>query len=223
MALAGGLWWLSSPPGPVGPGGRSSGEFAAEYTRYVGDAACRGCHPVEAAAYVRSGHARTLRPAAKSVAARRLVGRKVADPERPGSTWGFALGDGRFVAEYAGAGGGEVERFLVDYAFGSGHHATTFVSLLDRDPAHPVALEHRMTYYAHTRSPGLTPGQSLSGHATGNSPEGRTHTASDTLKCFGCHATVTSDRGPDALDEATMIANVSCERCHGPGRSHVEA
>ena len=27
---------------------------------------------------------------------------------------------------------------------------------------------------------------------------------------------------PEVLDVATMIPNISCERCHGPGRTHVE-
>ena len=35
--------------------------------------------------------------------------------------------------------------------------------------------------------------------------------------------TATSDRGPEVLDPATMIPNVTCERCHGPARSHVAA
>jgi predicted CXXCH cytochrome family protein len=32
-----------------------------------------------------------------------------------------------------------------------------------------------------------------------------------------------SGRGDQRIDEKTMIPNVSCERCHGPGRAHVEA
>src|SRR5439155_10340125 len=70
---------------------------------------------------------------------------------------------------------------------------------------------------------GLTPGQSLRGHATGNTPHGRRLADDDTLKCFGCHTTRTSDRGPDVLDEATFIPNVTCERCHGQASAHVAA
>jgi hypothetical protein len=43
------------------------------------------------------------------------------------------------------------------------------------------------------------------------------------LKCFECHTTVMSDRGSVELDESAMIANVGCERCHGPGQAHIEA
>ncbi len=216
VALGG--WWAFAPVPIVDH--RSAG-LDPDYARYVGDAACSRCHAGESASHSRSGHARTLLPVARSAIARGLVGKRVEDPERPGVTWEFKFDDGKLFADRSE--GGRVDRSPVEYAFGSGHHATTFVSLVDRDPTHPIALEQRLTYYAHTKSLGLTPGHSLSGHAVGNSPTGRVHTSSDTLKCFACHSTTTSSRGRDELDEGSMIANVSCERCHGPGRSHVEA
>jgi len=220
--VAGVTWWGFGPVTVVEhrvaarPGGADP-----DYSRYVGASACSECHPGESAAHSRSGHARTLLPVAKSAIARGLDGTRVEDPERPGVTWDFALEGGKLFAGRSEAG--RVGRSLVEYAFGSGHHATTFVSLVDRDPAAPIALEQRLTYLAHSKSLGLTPGQSLAGHAAGNSPAGRVHTPGDTLKCFDCHSTVTSSRGQGVLDEATMIPNISCERCHGPGRDHVEA
>jgi hypothetical protein len=116
-----------------------------------------------------------------------------------------------------------VEQFVVEYAFGSGHHAVTFGTLIDRNPSRPILLEHRITAFAHSAAPGLTPGQSLKGHAGGNTPHGRVMSPANTLNCFGCHSTRTSDRGPDVLDESSMIANISCERCHGPAAAHIEA
>jgi hypothetical protein len=86
-------------------------------------------------------------------------------------------------------------------------------------------LEHRLTVFAHRRAPEITPGQGQARRAEnqGVGPSGRSYPASSTLKCFECHTVVTSDRGPLVLDEATMVPNVGCERCHGPGRAHVEA
>jgi hypothetical protein len=216
------LWSIGSlsPRAPV-PDRSNLGR--ASRAGYIGSRNCGGCHPGEYAAHSRSGHARTLRPAAAIPLARRFDGVTLADPDRPDARWSYSLRDGQFWTERREAG--EVERFLIDYAFGSGRHATTFVTLTDRTPDRPTMVEHRLTVYAHKDVPDITPGQgrARSPHTEGVSPSGRRYPPSSTLKCFECHTTVTSDRGPLVLDEATMIADVGCERCHSPGRSHVEA
>jgi Cytochrome c554 and c-prime len=224
LAVAGATWWLYRSPDPVSESGRSKFEKAEvdpNYTRYVGDRSCRECHPGESAAHSRSGHSRTLRAANQVASARNLDGREVADPERAGVSWRFNFGEGRLSTERLEAG--QSERFSIEYAFGSGRHALTFVSLLDRDPANPSLIEHRLTEFAHAGDLGLTPGQKEETHNSGNTPHGRVHDAWNTLKCFSCHVTTTSSRGPSFLDEPTMIPNVSCERCHGPAKGHVEA
>lgn len=117
-----------------------------------------------------------------------------------------------------------VERFVIDYAFGSGHHAMTFVSVVDPDA--PRAFEHRLTYFRDGDRIAITPGHSVhdKGHPMeGWTPEGRVLSPRITKKCFRCHTTRISIRGRYDLDEATMIPNVGCERCHGSGRSHVDA
>ena len=80
-----------------------------------------------------------------------------------------------------------------------------------------------MTVFAHKGVPDITPGQAADGKQEGLEPSGRRYTDANALKCFECHTTLLSDRGPSVLDESTMIPNVGCERCHGPGKSHVEA
>jgi Cytochrome c554 and c-prime len=191
------------------------------YSLYVGERVCSECHPGEAALHRRSGHAKTLRSVAQIGWERQLDGAVTEDPERPGVFWKFTKQDGQYWTERTGAGA--VERFVIDYAFGSGRHAITFVSLVDRDPLRPVCREHRLSFFAHTQSAGLTPGLSLAGHAAGNSESGCVHSTAETQNCFRCHTTVTSDRGSGVLDPGMMIPNISCERCHGPARSHVEA
>jgi hypothetical protein len=209
VALLAAGWWMTSR------------RLATPASPFVGDHSCRECHPGESSLHARSGHAHTLRPAAEVAAARKLDGVEVADPERPDVSWRFAFEGGRFTTTRRERD--EVWRMAVDYAFGSGRHAVTFGTLVDRDPAYPKLLEHRLTSFAHDARPGLTPGQSLAGHAEGNTPLGREHSPENTRKCFACHATTLSDRGPYRLDTATMIPDVSCERCHGPGRDHVAA
>jgi hypothetical protein len=190
---------------------------------YLGSRGCADCHPGEFASHSRSGHAHTLRTAAKSPQARRLSGSTFADPERLGVRWTYSLRDGQFWTERHEAG--DVERIPIDYAIGSGHHATTFVTLTDRTPERPTLLEHRLTVFSHSQTPDITPGQGNNRGSTrqGVGSSGRLHSTEATLKCFECHTVATSDRGPHVLDESTMIPNVGCERCHGPGRAHALA
>jgi hypothetical protein len=234
VAVAAALWLAlqagtadrerGAPPGP-------RRQIDPTYAGYVGDTSCRDCHPGEYAAHTGSGHSKTLRPAARVALRRHWDGLTAWDPERPGVAWTYHLRDGRLWTERSrtdpgpstGRAGSETERFVIDYAFGSGWHATTLVSLLDRDPRRPIIREHRLTFFAHSATPGLTPGLSLGGHASGNTETGRVHSTEQALQCFGCHVTATSDRGPDLLDETTMIPNITCERCHGPARAHVAA
>jgi hypothetical protein len=186
---------------------------------FSGSRACRECHPGESAAFSRSGHARTLRPAADLPLARRLDGRVVADPERPGVTWSFALRDGEFRVDREEAKA--IERYLIDYAFGSDHHATTFLTVTDAEA--PTALEHRLTHFAAGDTLGITPGQRAENPLAGTTPHGRELTSEETLKCFHCHSTRTSAAGARGRDVDDLIPNISCERCHGPARAHVAA
>jgi predicted CXXCH cytochrome family protein len=215
-------WWVGSPSSRTTIAARSD-SVRASRADYLGSRVCSDCHPGEFATHSRSGHARTLQPAARTEVARRLDGATFNDPERPGATWSYRLRDAQLTTERREAG--EVERLVIDYAFGSGHHATTFVTLTDRASDRPMLLEHRLTVFTHKDVPDITPGQDLATgpNRPGMMPSGRRYGTAMMLRCFECHTTVMSDRGPLALDEATMIPNVGCERCHGPGRAHVQA
>jgi len=186
---------------------------------YVGSQVCAGCHPGESALHFTSGHALTLRPAARRALSRRLDRTTVVDPEQPAVHWSYHYRDGElWVAREAA---GQVERWIVDYAFGSGHHATTFVSMIDPDI--PSLLEHRLTYFTQADKLDITPGQGAHLRSMDKRPHGRLPTPRDSLKCFRCHSTQTAAQDDGRIDLETMIPNVSCERCHGPARAHVAA
>src|SRR5262249_34213936 len=95
---------------------------------FVGDALCRDCHPGPSGAHRRSGHSRTLRRASEMALAGELAGRSVRDREFD-ALWQFSLEEGSLTATRTEAG--KSTRLVLDYAFGSGEHATTFVSLTD--------------------------------------------------------------------------------------------
>lgn len=207
-----------SKPPSIEPAG---GIVEHSYEDYVGSKSCNECHPGAYAYYTNSGHARTLRPAIDRQLSRELDGRSVEDPERPGVTWSYLLSDERFSVERME---GEVaDRVPIDFAFGSGHHATTFLTMTDASPDRPRALEHRLTYFTRGDWLGITPGQRSDSGLSRDGALGHELTSEETLKCFGCHTTTTSADGPSTLDLTTMIPNVTCERCHGPGKRHIEA
>jgi hypothetical protein len=184
---------------------------------YVGSKACAECHPGEEAHYVRSGHATTLRPAAERNLAGRLDGTTVEDPELPDVRWSYQFHD-RVLRIARKAHDGE-ESWVADYAFGSGHHATTFVSVVD--PKIPAVLEHRLTHYTQKGTLGLTPGHDTRPPPPGLTTHGGELPARIARECFRCHTTQISAYDDQQLDLESMIPNVTCERCHGPGRAHI--
>jgi hypothetical protein len=198
---------------PFPPEGRFPGD------RYVGPQVCAECHPAEAALHSRSGHSSTLIPAGRLALSRRLDGKTVTDPERPEVTWNYQFRDGRL--RIARAEAGQAQKWVVDYAFGSGHHATTFVNVLDASI--PSILEHRLTYYTQDAALAITPGQDIDSRVDSFTPHGNQLAATQTRKCVRCHSTQMSAHDDEKFDENMMIPNVSCERCHGPSRKHVLA
>jgi hypothetical protein len=187
---------------------------------YVGSTSCRDCHAGEAASFVGSGHGRTLRVAGKTPLAKALDGRVAPDPETPGVRWSYRL-DGAELKVERVAAAGEVERFVLDYAFGSDHHATTFVSL--HAGPEGAAVEHRLTHYPDDDALAVTPGQTSAKPYPGTTPYGRTMPEWETRACFRCHSTRISAEGSEALSTVDLIPNVTCERCHGPASAHVAA
>jgi tetratricopeptide (TPR) repeat protein len=100
------------------------------------------------------------------------------------------------------------------WAFGAGEKATTWVSQADRD----TYVEHGQSYFAATKSMGLTPG-----HSDANDARYRTFDPDATiLRCFRCHATGPIALGPDRSVQPSE-PGVVCETCHGPGGEHVRS
>jgi hypothetical protein len=186
---------------------------------YIGPRACAECHPGEFALYSRSGHALTLGPPRRRALARQLDGQTVVDPEHADVSWDYQYRDGQLHIHRTDRG--KVEDCIAEYAFGSGHHAMTFVNVID--PKIPAILEHRITYFAAQHALGMTPGHNTRPRLPHVTPIGGVPPPDQAQKCFNCHATQLSARDDRVIDDQTMIPNVSCERCHGPGRAHVEA
>jgi hypothetical protein len=228
------LWWLASPqretlatlewksltqvPVPARIDRETPGQ-------YVGSPSCRECHPGETAAFARSGHARTLNPAGSGPIARWLDGKTVEDPELPGVSWSYHLQSGALRVDRSEKG--KTETVPINFGFGSAHTGITFVTAMNSGPEAPaVGIEHRLSYLTVSGKLGLTPGQhdgSIVDPGTRIVPFGRFLDESHLQKCFDCHATTTSRQDRQRLEIDTMIPNVTCERCHGPGGEHIDA
>jgi hypothetical protein len=114
-------------------------------------------------------------------------------------------------------------RLPLEWAFGAGEHAVTFVSRIN-DRAY---LEHSFTYYTKSQFLDLTPGhEKLRSPTTIQEAMGLLYPTQNhamaIVNCFGCHST-----GPVALSSqgevGTFENGVGCEVCHGPGSAHLEA
>ncbi|MBM3739569.1 MAG: hypothetical protein FJW39_27700, partial [Acidobacteria bacterium] len=108
----------------------------------------------------------------------------------------------------------------IDWAFGSGRQAVTYVSRVDSN----WYFEHSLSWFPATRSFGLTPGHAGREPKDLKEAAGLLYRATDPQHgiagCFECHAT-----GPVSFDKDGAVrfreAGVQCEACHGPGSAHI--
>ena len=186
---------------------------------FIGAAACRSCHPSQFASQSASGHARALFRAA----AHPLAGQFASlGPLNRGP-------DFHFQFEMAGAGlrvraddGRYVMELPVEWAFGAGDHAVTFVSKVSPE----FYLEHSFSYYPAEGLLDLTPRHDLLPSGTLNQAMGqpiKTRGPGATIQdCFGCHST-----GPVTVSSSGEVQvtepGIHCEVCHGAGSAHREA
>lgn len=184
---------------------------------YIGSNACAECHTDQATAFKSSGHGRTFYTDDLAERFTMLNGREWNDPERSGILK-FTIEGSRLIAEFDD--GSRRQRQPVQFAVGSGMHATTFVTLLDEARGESRLLEHRLTLFDNGQRLDLTPSHAGVSVRDPLDCLGRTHQGKDAVNCIGCHTTTGRIRGRE-LDD--LRANVSCESCHGPGRSHAAA
>ena len=187
---------------------------AAQQRTFVGAAACGVCHSSELNGQAKSAHARSLyraaeHPLADSFAAtalrRGVFTFEVLLLER---TLLIRANDGRYVTELP-----------VEWAFGAGEQAVTFVSRVSPE----YHLEHSFSYYADSSSFDITPRHDTLPSRTLNEAMGqaiRTQSGGASIvSCFRCHST-----GPVTTSPAGEVRigapGVYCESCHGPGSEH---
>ena len=186
---------------------------------YVGAQRCKACHPREFAAQSASGHAHALSTVESHALAKSFFPDK-AVVRKPGISYRFQHGpDGWEVGILRGV---HSMRLPLEWAFGAGSQAVTFVSRMDDDDY----LEFHLSYYTSLRTLDLTPGHTEAEPKKLRDAAGVLYPEFDPepnlMRCFQCHST-----GPLSLDASLAVQphelGVRCEDCHGPGAAHVDA
>ncbi len=184
-------------------------------TRWADEASCIQCHE-QASEFSRTGHAQTLRPASDRIS-RDLLSQLETDPRA--KTEGISVTNelGSVVATRQ-KDGIETE-IKLDWCFGSGEHACTWVSLIPDSHGNTEALEFRFTWFPLEKRFGITPGQPLQPGVSSVSSMGVLFGAPKTRRCLACHATFVPEIGGQVQDG--IKTGVTCQRCHGPRGKHV--
>ena len=198
---------------------------AEEAKDYLGNGVCASCHKDIAANHERSTHAHTLRPVTLQKDGPFFRSTQSLTDTSLGCEYSTFVSEGKCVFRGRNALG--KSDLPVAYVMGSGHNAYTYLSL--NDPRGWVEL--RLSYYEKAKKWDYTPAQ-LPG-ANLDRAAGRIQSGVMLTSCLLCHVTTLRQEpaplGPDGLpagegppDMKNSLLGVGCERCHGPGRAHVE-
>ena len=101
------------------------------------------------------------------------------------------------------------------WAFGAGKVGQTY--LYEKDGAWQ---EGRLSYFS-GHGGDFTPARAIEAPKDLAEAMGRPIPDAEARRCFACHNTASTAAG--VFDTKAMIAGITCEACHGPGRKHVEA
>lgn len=195
----------------------ASSAFAAT-NPYAGATACRACHPAQSATQVLSAHATALARSPEHP----LVGSLPIEEQfnRP-PTYRFKFSRTPTELRTRIFDKVDVMDLPMEWAFGAGRQAVTFVSRVDKD----WYIEHYASYYPALRSWGATPGQDAIRPTSLPQAAGVLYPVRDPdtgiAGCFECHTTGPLEFG--AAGEARIgEQGVRCEACHGPGAGHAQ-
>jgi hypothetical protein len=196
--------------------------FAATIARadnpglYTGAAVCGGCHPSQYEKQSRSAHAKALSKTSDHAFAGRFApGETLFRPPR--YRFEFSTGAGTLEVRISDASDELV--LPIEWAFGAGEQAVTFVSRKDES----WHIEHYFSWYRRTGRMGATPGHEALRSNQLALAAGYLYRSLDPVTgivaCFRCHST-----GPPQVSRgnevAPLEAGVRCEACHGPGQAH---
>ncbi len=208
-----GKWQVDSMTIDPSGGLRLAQEGAA--ATLVGRQVCRECHAENFALHSKHGHASTFHQLADTDLGAIFDGKTFDGGEGYG-TYDYESDDqGRLVARLKSKFGDEP--FPLQYVLGSGMHAQTILTLAPGVDGQTEGIEHRVSCYPGSRI-GLTPGHSKMQPEEALELFGDASRGEPLARCIYCHTTSARIQKEEVVD---LVANVNCEKCHGPGSEHV--
>jgi hypothetical protein len=198
------------------PAGAAEANHKSEY---VGASRCASCHAAQFAIQTKTGHARSLHKASSHPLISSMLSNEWLN-RPPNFRFRFQLLANQLRVQAHDSR--DVMDIPVDWAFGAGDQAVTFVSRINAD----WYLEHYFSFYSAPGRMGPTAGHQALKPKTLPEAMGLPYKTSDPdtgiRGCFECHST-----GPVESDPETGLqlleAGVRCEACHRAGREHAAA
>jgi ssDNA-binding Zn-finger/Zn-ribbon topoisomerase 1 len=190
----------------------------ADSTRqnYVGDQACRPCHSQKVASYLGTTHHRTSQlPTTESILGSFAEDKNILKTSDPALYFRMeSKPDGFYQTAVWGippATGSHSEK--IDVVIGSGKKGQTYL-YWKRDQLFQLPVSYWTTLLTWINSPGYRDGEV-------------NFERSVIPNCLGCHLAYALAIGSPILSNQfkpeSLVMGISCERCHGAGRLHVEA
>ena len=210
--------WSSAAVVPVSEANPSlpvSREMHGVRMDWADEAACIDCHE-QSTHFGETGHARTLARATDDEVLRKLLALNTSQYTDAGVRVDSTQ-DGLFIRK---TDRGKVTTASVDWCFGSGTHANTWVTLLSDSLGSVDILELRWSHFTGTGEFGLTPGHPETNGITSSARLGLLFDGPRARRCFSCHASMPDDN-LDLQDFDSIHPGVTCQRCHGPRAEHV--
>ncbi|MEF8940208.1 MAG: tetratricopeptide repeat protein, partial [Salinivenus sp.] len=194
---------------PVGSGAAVS---VPDSARYVGDAPCESCHADVAASYQKTGHGRSVSSFDPSTAPEQFAGGPTVHHEKSNFSYEpFVRDSALYQREFRrGPEGDTVHQRVhrVDLVIGSGNATRSYMMAVNG-----YYTEMPLTWYADQKRWDMSPGYEGENGRFGR-PINR--------ECMTCHSgrpertQFTQNHYPEVPEPIT------CERCHGPGETHVQ-
>ncbi len=198
----------SSPPVSLKPA-------AAKGATYVGRQQCAECHLENFEQHAMHGHASTFAEVIDTGLPAIFDG-QTFDAGKDYGIYEYSKDDqGNLTASLPGVN--QPPSFPIEYVLGSGHNAQTFLTLNRPPVGITEGIEHRVSCYPNARI-GLTVGHGEKSPSRELEKFGDITQGEITQRCVYCHTT-TGTINEGRIDN--LVANVNCEKCHGPGSEHV--